>query len=116
MPKRRALLIGVPIYHSDAIHDLLFISDDVKKLQEALESSGYHVTPIGLSEKASRSIIRGEINRFCTKADKDEDLLLFFSGHGLHYNGYDYIVPYDAAIDDNNIEEYLLRGHNLEFQ
>jgi len=113
MSKHRALLIGVPKYGSKTIPSLPFIENDIIKLREALNSAGYQVQSIGIktSEKnvqATPGVIRGCVYEFCSKAEKDETLLLCFSGHGVHFNGNDYLVPCDARIEDPNIESYLI--------
>ena len=110
MMSRNALLIGIPKYSFDAISPLLFIQDDIKLLQKALESSGYKVRSVGLDKNkpATPGIIRGEINEFCRSANTEDMLLLCYSGHGLHKDGIDYLVPYDARTDDTNIEPYLI--------
>lgn len=109
MSKRRALLIGVPKYINKAIPPLLFIENDVKRLHEALESAGYQVESIGTGKNlpATPGVIRKAVYGFCSKADKDETLLLCFSGHGVHFDGNDYLVPCDATIEDPDIKSYL---------
>ena len=109
MCRRKALLIGVPEYRRTEIPQLSFIRDDIIKLQEALESSDYHVKTIGINEHyASLGEIQGEIEDFCIKADKNDTLILCFSGHGLHFKGKDYLIPYDAKISDLNPEKFLI--------
>jgi hypothetical protein len=106
---RKALLIGVPEYRRTEIPQLPFIRDDIAKLQEAFESSDYHVKTIGIDEHyATLGEIQGEIEDFCTKADKSDTLILCFSGHGLHSKGKDFLMPYDAKISDLNQEKFLI--------
>ncbi|MCK9441900.1 MAG: caspase family protein, partial [Methanothrix sp.] len=110
MPKYRALLIGVPEYDSDAIVDLPFIRNDIIKLEKALESSGYHVRSVGLKENPTANLIKQQIHKFCVKEkEPGETLIICFSGHGLHYDGIDYLVPFDAYTEDiTNIASYLV--------
>ncbi|MHB8117431.1 MAG: caspase family protein [Methanothrix sp.] len=110
MSKRRALLIGVPKYRVNCITPLPFIRNDLKILQEALESSGFKVESIiGIGKHtATPGEIRGEIHEFCRKAEKSDILLLWFSGHGVHFEGNSYLVPYDARIDDPDLKPYLI--------
>ena len=110
MSKRRALLIGVPKYINQAIPPLLFIENDVKRLREALESCGYQVRSIGTSNNAPATpgVIREAVFGFCSKAGEGETLLLCFSGHGVHFDGNDYLVPCDATIEDPDLRSYLI--------
>ena len=110
MSHRRALLIGVPEYSSDAIQDLPFIRNDIRALKEALHSSGFQVELLGIEQNKSpsRGLILGAINRFCAAARHGDELWLCFSGHGLHYEGHDYLVPFDAEPHDPAIQDYLV--------
>ncbi len=111
MSKRRALLIGVPEYESDAIADLSIVRRDVESLHGALERSGFSVRSLGTEGTAQtgRSKILQALRRECRESQGVETLLLYFSGHGMHYRGKDYLIPSDAVLDDPDfIEEYLV--------
>jgi Tfp pilus assembly protein PilF len=109
MSKRRALLIGVPKYRIKDLLPLPFIKNDIRRLQGALESSGFHVLPIGLDRiPATPGEILGEISAFCREAINDDELLICFSGHGVNFDGESYLVPYDARVDDRNLKRYLI--------
>ena len=111
MASRRALLVGVPEYDSDAITNLSIVRNDVNTLHAALESSQFSVCSVGLKDKSetTRSKILQKIRSYCRQARDEETLLLYFSGHGLHHNGKDYLIPSDATLDDAEaIEEYLV--------
>jgi len=112
MTKRRALLIGVPEYRSDGIENLPVVRKDLEVLNSSLEQSGYRVRSLGVDNASllTRSTIINSLRQECKKARGVETLLLYFSGHGLHYNGRDYLVPADAFLDDDPdyIEEYLV--------
>ena len=110
MSKRRALLIGVSEYESDAISNLPIVCQDLKLLHSSLEKSGFTVRSFGedgLSYGRSKILqtLRGE----CKSARGVDTLLLYFSGHGMHFRGKDYLIPADAALDDAEaVEEYLV--------
>ena len=110
MSKRRALLIGVSEYESDAIPDLPIVCQDLKSLHAALEKSGFAVRSLGEDGLSyGRSKILQTLRRECKAAQKLEILLLYFSGHGMHFRGKDYLIPSDAALDDAEaVEEYLV--------
>ncbi|MBW4474909.1 MAG: caspase family protein [Stenomitos rutilans HA7619-LM2] len=100
MSKRRALLIGVPEYESDAIPNLPIVRKDLETLHTALEKSGFTVRSLGADGLShGRSKIRQALIRECKEAQGIEILLLYFSGHGMHFQGKDYLVPSDAVLD-----------------
>jgi len=100
MSKRRALLIGVPEYESDAIPNLPIVRKDLEMLHGALEKSGFTVRSLGADGIShGRSKIRQALIRECKEARGIETLLLYFSGHGIHFQGKDYLVPADAVLD-----------------
>ncbi|MBD2093005.1 caspase family protein [Microcoleus sp. FACHB-1515] len=111
MRKRRALLIGIPEYESDAITNLPIVRKDIETLHAALEKSGFAIRAIGVDgeSQTGRNKILRELRRECKEAKGVEALLLYFSGHGMHYRGKDYLIPSDAFLDDPEyIEEYLV--------
>lgn len=111
MSKRRALLIGVPEYESDAIANLPVVRRDVESLHGALERSGFSVRSLGTESttQTGRSKILQAFRRECRESQGIETLLLYFSGHGMHYRGKDYLIPSDAILDDPDfVEEYLV--------
>jgi len=111
MSKRRALLVGVPEYESDAIANLPVVRRDIESLHGALERSGFSVRSLGTESttQTGRSKILQAFRRECKESQGVETLLLYFSGHGMHYRGKDYLIPSDAILDDPDfVEEYLV--------
>ncbi|MGR3278819.1 NB-ARC domain-containing protein [Acaryochloris marina NIES-2412] len=111
MGKRRALLIGVPEYLSSQIESLPVVHQDLDTLETSLRKSNYDVTVVGRegAKETSRSQVLNQLRKSCRQAKGVETLFLYLSGHGLHYNGRDYLVPADASIDDpEDLEDYLV--------
>jgi Caspase domain len=111
MKNRRALLIGVPEYDSDRIDNLPIVNQDLELLHTSLEKSGFSVRSIGTDGAATttQNKIKQAIRKECKETKKTEVLLLYFSGHGIHYQGKDYLVPSDADLEDAEcIEDYLI--------
>jgi hypothetical protein len=110
MTAARALLIGIPKYDSPAISDLPFIESDIVRLSESLHSCGYETQVIGTrhSQPATRGAVLGEVHAFCRTARQDETLLVTFSGHGVHLDGKDYLVPADATVADEIFTDLLV--------
>jgi len=108
--QRHALLIGASEYDIPGAN-LPVVKEDIKILRRALESSHYGVQELGTkqSELATRNRIRRIVRRFCAEANENATLLLYFSGHGIHYNNRDYLIPSDGFLDyPTNLEEYLV--------
>ncbi|MEH1829400.1 MAG: caspase family protein [Nostoc sp.] len=111
MKKRRALLIGIPEYESDAITNLPIVCRDIENLHASLEKSGFTIRSLGTDgiSQTGRSKLLQALRRECKEAQGVETLLLYFSGHGMHYRGKDYLIPSDAVLDDAEyVEEYLV--------
>ncbi|WP_295433285.1 caspase family protein [uncultured Thiodictyon sp.] len=111
-PKRRACLIGVPRYDQKVIADLPVVTRDISRLQSVLEASDYRVKshcPAKGEPDISLSRLRSLIREACRDAEDGETLILYFSGHGGHFQGKDCLVPCDADLrDPQTLGEYLL--------
>lgn len=111
MQKRRALLIGVPEYDSDQISNLDIVRQDIEFLHISLEKSGFSVRSLGTDGGtiSSQNKIKQEIRKEFSEAKKTDVLLIYFSGHGIHYEGIDYLAPSDANLDNQRyLKEYLI--------
>lgn len=91
----RALLIGVPSYKDERIKDLPFIEDDLSELAGALRGVGYEAEVHDLTQ-TGRDEIESAVEIFFQEAKPEETLLLFVSGHGIHHQDMDYLVPRGA--------------------
>ena len=82
-----------------------------ENLHVVLEQSGYSVRTIGNDDilQTSRSKILQALRQECRNSKGVDTLLLYFSGHGIHYRGQDYLIPSDSMLDDPDfIEDYLV--------
>jgi hypothetical protein len=77
----------------------------MEAMQACLAASGYQVRPYGLgpSERAGSTIYQ-QLVSFCRTAPQGSTLFIYFSCHGLHHRGKDYVVP--ADFDPLNAEEF----------
>ncbi|MFD9067623.1 caspase family protein [Kitasatospora purpeofusca] len=91
----RALLIGVPKYRDEHITDLPFVRDDLVELEEALSSAGYEVV-VHEPDETDREGIDSAVETFFQQAAPGQTLLVYLSGHGIHHDGTDYLVPKGA--------------------
>ena len=115
MKRRKALLIGVPEYESDALEDLPVVLRDLEILQATLEQSRYAVRVLGtegIEQTGQNKILRALRKELLNAKDVDV-LLLYFSGHGVHFEGKDYLIPSDADFDDPAFTQYLITPEAL---
>ncbi|XVV15639.1 HD domain-containing protein [Actinoplanes sp. CA-131856] len=113
MPRqpRRALLIGVAEYDDTSIDSLPFIADDLDDLDKALTSIGYQVDRHP-PQHGDRDRIDTAIEQFCRRAEPAQQLLIFLSGHGIHRDGNDYLLPSSA---DTTSRKFTERCLEIEF-
>ncbi|WIN00465.1 caspase family protein [Actinoplanes oblitus] len=104
---RRALLIGVSEYDDSSIDSLRFIDDDLDDLGEALTSVGYEVVRHPRQQN-DRDRIDTAIEQFCRQAESGQQLLIFVSGHGIHRDGRDFLLPSSADTTSRKFTEKCL--------
>ncbi|MFF7588366.1 caspase family protein [Kitasatospora purpeofusca] len=90
-----ALLIGASDYERVGFTPLPFVPRDLERLDAALRARGFRVERPGAGERISWNFVNGEVSRFLEKARRGETLLICLSGHGLHAQGVDYLIPED---------------------
>ena len=111
MSVKQALLIGVPRNKRDPTLNLPVVYNDISLLHDSLESCGYSVTSCGIDDpsEVSSNLIVDAIQDACVEAPEDSTLILYFSGHGIHYGGKDLLVPWDGHFKDpSRIEKSLV--------
>ena len=102
-----ALLIGVPEYDDPGIPALPFVAQDLTRLGIALENVGYDVR-VHDAKQTDPSRIRRAVAQFCSSAQPGQQLLILLSGHGVHRNGKDYLVPASAWLGASDFTEDCL--------
>ena len=100
---RRALLLAIADY--DPLPVLEYVANDVSRLRAALTRAGFnpkHIEPVGggsSSEVRARELttarLRSAIADFLDSADPDDEMLVFFSGHGIELDGRRVLLPQD---------------------
>lgn len=104
--QRYALLIGADDY-APPLSKLQYCYNDMDDLRAHLEISGFapdNITFMNDRSKSSRmrptkaNILR-ELSLRLQLANKDDVVLVAFSGHGVHIDGQSYLCPTDANLD-----------------
>jgi hypothetical protein len=98
MQKYKALLIGASDYSdSPSFGDLPFVRDDLQRLREALAGRDFQADILESRRGITPNTVRGAVDKFLGGARRGDTLLIVLSGHGIHIEGQDYLVPEDAA-------------------
>ncbi len=118
----KALVIGNSAYKDSPLANPM---NDAKAMAERLKTYGFNVQ---LLLDADRRTMVSALSKFQTDSDKFDVNLLFYAGHGLQFNGQNYIVPTDmqlsggqAAIEFESIpvsqvvDRYMLAQTKLVF-
>jgi len=112
-----ALVIGVSDYQDNAWADLTSVPKDVNAVSNALQRHGFEVTKV-LNPTESELI--SAIDNFIDNHgyDKDNRLLIYYSGHGHTIERDDrkfgYLVPVDAPSPIDNEKEFFGRAIKME--
>ncbi len=100
-----ALVVGINEYSN--VPALRYASADAKGLYNALIKAGFPADNIMLMTDAAtgpmyptRGNLRARINQIATLVEKEDVLVVFFSGHGTEKNGAGYLVPIDGSTTD----------------
>lgn len=118
----KALVIGNSAYKDSPLANPM---NDAKAMAERLKTYGFNVR---LLLDADRRTMVSALSKFQADSDKFDVNLLFYAGHGLQFNGQNYIVPTDmqlsggqAAIEFESIpvsqvvDRYMLAQTKLVF-
>jgi len=90
------MLLGVAEYDDPRIQALPFVNDDIVDVATVLEARGYEVEVPSGGGRLGRTRIMKEVSSFLTSAQRGDTLLVYLSGHGVHADQCDYLVPSDA--------------------
>jgi len=98
---RLALLIGNSNYNS--ITSLTNPGNDVTAMAEILKDLGFEVLQY---KDVSLTEFKMAIDNFGERLDKFDVGLFFYAGHGVQFNGTNYLIPIDARIESESDVEY----------
>jgi uncharacterized caspase-like protein len=104
--RRLALVIGNKDYQY--IRPLRNTLNDAVDMKTALQNLGFEVTMVQNTDYRS---LASTINRFVAKLQSGDVALVYYSGHGLSYNGKNYLLPIDAQL--TCLEQLDEHGYSL---
>lgn len=100
MQRFKALLIGASDYDAPGLPPLPFVRADLERLADALRSRGFETVDVAESPRGvTPNFVEGKISRLLSGAGRHDVLLIALSGHGVHIDGADYLLPEDADLD-----------------
>ena len=94
--KRVALLVGNSNYQSNPLKNP---SNDIRLLEKTLKKTGFEVIT---ETDVSRKKFRKALNEFRNKLNsygESTDALFYYSGHGMQYEGNNYLIPLKSDIE-----------------
>jgi hypothetical protein len=94
LAKRLALVIGNDSYQN--VQQLKNARSDAKAIAAELKSVGFDVTlKTDLNQKAMKSALRD----FKALVQGGDEVVFYFSGHGVQFGGSNYLIPIDITAD-----------------
>jgi hypothetical protein len=92
--RRVALVIGNGKYQSQL--PLSNPANDSLLLASSLRASGFQTVTVKVDQ--TREELFASIQEFATLADSADWAVIYYSGHGIEYNGINYMIPVDARL------------------
>ncbi len=100
MGRRLAILIAVEKYHDKRIKPVQFAEADAMGFAQALELGGTLDKIPLLSAGATHSQIKSKVRQHVKTLTADDELILFYAGHGFSNKGHNYLTCHDTDYDD----------------
>lgn len=103
--RRYAMLVGVNDY--SYFSPLTFCDNDIANLSKTLSHNGFDARDIvvlrdGLKDRhllPNKNNIVTQLKLLLESVEKNDLVVVAFSGHGVHIKGKSYLCPYDAQLD-----------------
>ncbi len=102
--RRVALVIGNSAYKAQGAA-LSNPKNDAQDTSEALRDLGYDVLSVTDASKRDFDLALAKFARMATGADS---ALFFYAGHGMQYQGRNYLMPVDAELEDDVSMRYQM--------
>ena len=84
---------------------------DVDLLNATLKQAGYDVL---VSKNLNVKTLDDSLKTFRARAINADVALVYYAGHGLAYNGHNYMVPVDRKVSDIRSHELIAQGVSFE--
>jgi uncharacterized caspase-like protein len=109
IPMKQALVIGNDNYPNDS--KLNACVNDANAVSTSMRSIGFQVhTQLNADYRSTQAVT----HRFIQAIQPGAIVLFYFSGHGVQYDGYNFLVPTDSdGLSSNNIKESAISAEKL---
>ena len=108
--RKRALIIGINDYPSDALN---YCVNDANDLRTTLESIDFLVS---LVLNCNLSELYSAIETFANTSQRDDLVLLYFAGHGKQSGGDNYLLPSNYSFYAQGNEHNYIRNNAIRVQ
>src|SRR5208337_1911927 len=96
-----AIIVCMENYSSKELRGLPEVKADLENIKSMLSNS--KITVREILYDVGRTKLLTSLRKYCKSACKDDDLVIFYSGHGIAYRGQDYLIPADAIVEDMEV-------------
>ena len=93
--RRLALVVGNDTYKS--VQPLQNARQDAKAIAEVLRGLGFDVT---LKQDLTQSGMKAALREFKSRVGGGDEVIFYFSGHGVQFDGTNYLVPVDIVAEN----------------
>jgi len=100
MKRRLAIVIAVETYANSRVKTVNYAEADAKGFAKALENGAPLDKVFLLSGKATRTTITSQVRQNVKTLTKEDELYIFYAGHGFSKNGHNCITCHDTDPDD----------------
>jgi hypothetical protein len=91
---------AVEAYHDPRINSVQYAEADAKGFAAALELGAPLDKVFLLSAAATKTSIESKVRQNVKALTKDDELFLFYAGHGFSKNGHNFLTCHDTDLDD----------------
>ena len=95
--KRHALLVGFSEYtphpYKDSFGPLSKTRADAQGMAKLLKEYGFIVTTLTDEDVKTKKDFDGQLNKFLGEIESEDDVLFFYSGHGISLSGANWLIP-----------------------
>lgn len=100
MAIKAAVVMAVEKYKDKRIPTVQFAEADAKDFSAALIQQGFDPPNMMLSQDATKTTMESRIRREATRLGENDQLFVFYAGHGFSKTDFNYITCYDTDLSD----------------
>ncbi len=102
MKEKHALIVAVETYQDRRITPVKYAENDASALASVIRQHGYLETNATLlfSSSATKARIESTLRTRFRSLEEDDNLLVFYAGHGFSSNGKNFITCHDTVLSD----------------